>query len=165
MLLLVFNAIVSNVSYTVLLPPSRLTPIGQDIFKLGAASKCTLDENVKAKLLQVLGMTPFGTVRKFNRIKIGREVLHGKAYARVSKRNSYTVVYNKQPGQVESYGHVQFFILHQPPCCHRIAHSCQLCVPTPFAVIQRLEREASAQFVDPESDIAVNHIEAVKKPQ
>ena len=79
-----------------------MAPIGQDIYKLAAASKCILDENVKGKLLQLRGMTPFGTVKKFNSVKIGREVFHGKAYARVSKRNSYTVVYNKQPGQVES---------------------------------------------------------------
>ena len=142
-----------------------MAPIGQDIYKLAAASKCILDENVKGKLLQLLGMTPFGTVKKFNSVKIGREVFHGKAYARVSKRNSYTVVYNKQPGQVESYGQVQFFLLHEPPCSHRIVRSCQLCKPAPFAVIQRLEPEASIQFVDPESNITVNHIQAVKKPR
>ena len=104
-------------------------------------------------------------MKKFNRVKIGREVFHGKAYARVSKRNSYTVVYNKQPGQVESYGQVQFFLLHEPPCSHRIVRSCQLCKPAPFAVIERLEPGASTQFVDPESNITVNHIQAVKKPR
>lgn len=58
----------------------RLTPIGQGIFKLGAASRCTLALNIKAKLVQSLGMTPFGTVKKFSRIKIGRQVFHSKAY-------------------------------------------------------------------------------------
>ena len=65
-------------------------------------------------------MTPFGTVRKFNRIKIGREVLHGKVYACVSKRNSYTVVYNKQPSPVlhsTSCSHLVAIELHIPASC------------------------------------------------
>ena len=70
------------------------------------------------KMVQVLGTTPFGTVKKFNRIKIGRQVFHSKAYGRVSKRNSYTVLYEKQAKQVDLYGQVQFFLLHQPPGQH-----------------------------------------------
>lgn len=37
-------------------------------------------------------------MKKFYRIKIGREVVHGEGYARVLKRNSYTVVYNEEQG-------------------------------------------------------------------
>ena len=142
-----------------------MVPIGQDIFQLGAATRCTLSDNVKSKLLWLLGETPFGCVKKFNRIKIGREVLHGKAYARVSKRNSYTVVYNKQPGEVECYGHIQYFLLHQPHCSHRMVGPCQFCNPMPFAVIQRLEPEPSFKFADSESDIVIKHLQAVKKPR
>ncbi|KAJ7373292.1 hypothetical protein OS493_012883 [Desmophyllum pertusum] len=146
---------------------SKLTPIGQDIFKLGAASRCILDETIKPKLLQVLGLIPFGTVKKFNRIKIGRQVFHGKAYSRVSKRNSYTVVYKKREDQVEYYGQIQFFLLHQPPPCeHGPLHlSCQSCKETSLAVIWRLEPEITVQFADCESEITVNHIQAVKKPR
>ena len=67
----------------------------QDVFCLGAARRCILDRNLKAKLL---GETPFGTMKKFYRIKIGREVVHGEGYARVLKRNCYTVVYNEEQG-------------------------------------------------------------------
>lgn len=37
-------------------------------------------------------------MKKFYKIKIGREVVHGEGYARVLKRNSYTVVYNEEQG-------------------------------------------------------------------
>ena len=37
-------------------------------------------------------------MKKFYRIKIGREVVHGEEYASVLKRNSYTVVYNEEQG-------------------------------------------------------------------
>ena len=39
-------------------------------------------------------------MKKFYRIKIGREVVHGEGYATCSvlKRNSYTVVYNEEQG-------------------------------------------------------------------
>ena len=37
-------------------------------------------------------------MKKFYRIKIGREVVHGEGYASVLKRNSYTVVYNEEQG-------------------------------------------------------------------
>jgi len=144
---------------------SKSTPIGQNIFKLGAASKCTLAENVKNKLIQVLGLTPFGTVKKFNRIKIGRQVFHSKAYSRVYKRNSYTVVFKESGDQLESYGQIQFYLLHQPPCSHPPFHTCACCKATPFAVIWRLEPEGSVQFADCESDITLNHIQAVKKPR
>ena len=66
---------------------------------------------------------------------------------------------------MESYGQVQFFLLHQPHCHHGKEHSCEFCKAAPFAVIHRLEPEMSLQFADPESDITVNHIQAVKKPQ
>ena len=62
--------------------------------------------------------TPFGTVKKFYRIKIGSEVVYGKAYARVSKRHSYTVVYKEEQGEAECYGHIQYFLLHRPHCYH-----------------------------------------------
>ena len=94
----------------------RLTPIGQGIFKLGAASRCTLALNIKAKLVQSLGMTPFGTVKKFSRIKIGRQVFHSEAYSRVSKRNCFTVVYQEEVDRFESYAQIQVFLLYQPPC-------------------------------------------------
>ncbi|XP_074612396.1 uncharacterized protein LOC141866757 [Acropora palmata] len=58
---------------------SKVTPIGQGIFKLGAASKCSLALNIKAKLVQSLGMMPFGTVKKFrlgDRCFIARRI-HG----------------------------------------------------------------------------------------
>ena len=142
----------------------RLTPIGQGIFKLGAASRCTLALNIKAKLVQSLGMTPFGTVKKFSRIKIGRQVFHSKAYSRVSKQNSFTVVYQEEADQCESYGQIQFFLLHQPPCSHRPLRPCELCKETPFAVIWKLEPEPSVQFADSESEITLKHIQAVKKP-
>ena len=83
----------------------------------------------------------------------------------VSLRGTVTLYTTSSQGSLNLMDKSSSFILHQPPCCHRIAHSCQLCEPTPFAVIQKLEQEASAQFVDPESDIAVNHIQAVKTPQ
>ena len=95
--------------------------------------------NIKPKLVQSLGMMPFAMVKKFSRIKIERQVFHSKAYSRVSKRNSFTVVYKEKADQFESYGQIQFFLLHQPPCSHRPLHPCQLCEGTPFAVIWKLE--------------------------
>ena len=85
----------------------------------------------------------------------------------VSLRGTVTLWYTtSSQGRLNlNYGQVQFFLLHEPPCSHRIVRSCQLCKPAPFALIQRLEPEASIQFVDPESNITVNHIEAVKKPR
>lgn len=68
----------------------RLTPIGNGVFRMVAASKCALARNVKAKLVKVLGEIPFGTIKGFCRIKIGRQVFHSKAYSRVSLRNSYS---------------------------------------------------------------------------
>ena len=146
-----------------LLLTCRLTPIGKDIFKLGAANRCKLAGNVKAKLIQVLGSTPLGTVKKFTRVKIGKEVFHSKAYSRVSKRNSYTVAYKEKGDQAESFGQVQFFLLHQPPCVHGPLHVCQLCKEKAFAVIWRLEPERAVQFTDQESAITLNHIQAIKK--
>jgi len=67
-----------------------LTPIGNGVFRMGATSKCALARNVKAKLVEVLGEIPFGTIKGFSRIKIGRQVFHSKAYSRVSLRNSYS---------------------------------------------------------------------------
>jgi len=75
------------------------------------------------------------------------------------------VVYQEEADQFESYGQIQFFLLHQPPCSHRPLHPCQLCEGTPFAVIWKLEPEPSVQFADSESEITLNHIQAVKKPQ
>lgn len=132
---------------------------------MGAASNCTLAENIKANLVEVLGETPFGTVKKFSRIKIERQVFHSKAYSRVSKRNSYTVAYRERMDQPESFGQIQFFLLHRPPCTHQLPHFCQLCKETPFAVIYRLEPEETVQFADCESEITLNHIQAVKKPR
>lgn len=118
--------------------------------------------NIKAKLVQSLGMTPFGTVKKFSRIKIGRQVFHSKAYSRVSKRNSFTVVYQEEADQFESYGQIQFFLLHQPPCSHRPSH-------TPVNSVRehllKLEPEPSVQFADSESEMTLNNIQAVKKPR
>ena len=71
---------------------------------MGAASKCALASNVKAKLVEVLGEIPFGTVKRFSRIKIGRQVFHSKAYSWVSKRNSYAVAYRERVDQPESFG-------------------------------------------------------------
>ena len=70
----------------------RLVPIAQDVFFLDAARRCMLDRNLKAKLFQALGKTPFDTVKESCRIKIGRKVVQGKGYHCVSKRNSHTVV-------------------------------------------------------------------------
>lgn len=46
---------------------------------------------------------------------IGEQVFHSKAYSRAKKRNSYTVVYKEEAGQVEAYGQIQFFLQHRPP--------------------------------------------------
>ena len=106
---------------------------------------------------------PFGTVKKFSRIKIGTQVFHSKAYSQVSKRNGFTVLYKEEADQFESYGQIQFFLLDQPPCSHRPLHPCQLCEGTPFGVIWKLEPEPAVQFADNESEITLNHIQAVKK--
>ena len=42
----------------------RLVPIAQDVFFLDAARRCMLDRNLKAKLFQALGKTPFDTVKE-----------------------------------------------------------------------------------------------------
>ena len=135
------------------------------MFKLGASSRSTLAENIKGKLVQSLGMTPFGMVKTFNRTKIGRQVFHSKSYSRVSKRNSYTVVYKEKADQGDSYGQIQFFLLHQPPCTHGPLHTCQLCRGTPFAVIWKLEPDQSVQLADCESEITLRDIQAVKLPR
>ena len=97
--------------------------------------------------------------------EIGRQVFHSKAYSRVSKRNSYTVAYRERVDQPESFGQIQFFLLHQPPCRHWLSNVCQLCKETPFAVICRLEPEQTIQLADCESQITLKHIQAVRKPR
>ena len=119
-----------------------------------------LNKILRAKLLQALGETPFGTVKKFYRIKIGREVVHGKAYAHVSKRNSYIVVYKEEQGEAEYYGQIQYNTIQGPHCCHRVTGSCHFCEPSSFG-----SPDGSAEFADSKSDIAVYHVHTVKKPR
>ena len=118
----------------------RLVPIAQDVFFLDAARRCMLDRNLKAKLFQALGETPFDTVKESCRIKIGRKVVQGKEYHCVSKRNSHTVVYKEEQGEAEFYSHIQYFLLHRPHCCHRVTESCHFCEPSPFAVYKDLSQ-------------------------
>lgn len=116
----------------------RLVPIAQDVFFLDAARRCMLDRNLKAKLFQALGKTPFDTVKESCRIKIGRKVVQGKEYHCVSKRNSHTVVHKEEQGEAEFYSHIQYFLLQRPHCCHRVTESCHFCEPSPFAVYKDL---------------------------
>lgn len=82
---------------------------------------------------------------------IGEQVFHSKAYSRAKKRNSYTVVYKEEAGQVEAYGQI-----------HQYNESREA---GPFAVVRKLQQEhEGVPFQDVESDIVANHIQAVSYP-
>ena len=126
---------------------------------MGAGGTYIPDLNQKPRLEEILGNTPYGTFKKF-RIKIGEQMFHSKAYSRAAKRNSYTVLYEKETGKDEAYGQIQFYLQHHPPACMQSEFE-----SAAVAVIWKLQIRQKSPFQDIGSDVVASHIQAVSYPR
>jgi hypothetical protein len=89
------------------------TLLGNGIYAIGKIQKITLFEDIMPYMLSYLSFAPVQfSMTMFNRFRIKSDIYHCKYYAKVTKRNSYTVQF-LSPQQECFYGMLlKGYILH-----------------------------------------------------
>lgn len=90
------------------------THLKDDFYAIGALRKGRPDTPFEDDLLLFLGVESISDVTFFKRVQFGDAVFHSRMYKRVSRRNSFTVAYQKENGT--RYGQIEvFFVVPRDP--------------------------------------------------
>lgn len=82
------------------------THLKEDFYAVGALTKGRPNNaDYEDDIIRILGVESVSDITFFSRLQIGEAVLHSKAYKRVTRRNNYTIAYQKEEnilyGQIE----------------------------------------------------------------
>ena len=86
------------------------THLKEDFYAVGALTKGrSSNADYEDDLIRSLGVELLSDITFFSRLQIGEAVLHSKAYKRVSRRNNYTIAYQKE--ESICYGQIEVFFV------------------------------------------------------
>jgi hypothetical protein len=131
---------------------NRDVHLEEDYYAVGATWIRDIGQECVTAVCNCLQFMPVKNVC-FNRMRKGTDMFHSKMYTRVSRRNSYTVMY--MDADSVQYGLVQFYLQSYPPCRHGIqcAKECN-CSPQNLAILTELV-ECADQFCVPSQTVTV----------
>ncbi|XP_070551310.1 uncharacterized protein [Ptychodera flava] len=135
-----------------------------DIYRIGSPVTCTIDEQIFSLLTKSLGFVPIARQYcKYVRLRIGATIYHSKAYKRVFKRNSYTVIFKQE--DIYQYGMIEYFMQVKPQCLCSDPYICD-CQSRNFALIEKLQGRDDIDLLDGEHNLRKStfHISVVSPP-
>ena len=86
------------------------THLKEDFYAVGALTKGrSTNADYEDDIVRILGVESVSDITFFSRVQIGEAVLHSKAYKRVTRRNNYTIAYQKEDNIF--YGQIEVFFV------------------------------------------------------
>lgn len=86
------------------------THLKEAFYAVGALTKGRPNNaDYEDDIIRILGVESVSDITFFSRLQIGEAVLHSKAYKRVTRRNNYTIAYQKEENIL--YGQIEVFFV------------------------------------------------------
>ncbi|XP_029203493.2 uncharacterized protein LOC114967602 [Acropora millepora] len=86
------------------------THLKEDFYAVGALTKGrATNTGYEDDLISILGVESLSDITFFSRLQIGEAVVHSKSYKRVTRRNNYTITYQKE--ESICYGQIEVFFV------------------------------------------------------